>query len=136
MNTQDRISKYMTPKPHTIGEDIPLATAQTMMTRYGFRHLPVLYSGKLVGVVSDRDLKLALSMGDMREVTVDEIMTEEPYAVSSDAEIGEVLRQMADRKVGCAIVTDLDGRVIGLFTATDALSLFATHLASGGRNAA
>lgn len=136
MKNHDRISKFMTSKPHTIGEDIPLATAESMMIRYGFRHLPVLRSGKLVGVISDRDLKLALSMGDMRDLTVDQIMTEDPYAVSSDTEIGEVLRQMAARRVGCAIVTDPDARVIGLFTATDAISLFAKHLAESGRSAA
>jgi acetoin utilization protein AcuB len=136
MNKHDAISKYMTPEPHTIGEDIPLRTAQGMMTRYGFRHLPVLRSGKLVGVISDRDLKLALSMGDMRELTVLEIMTEEPYSVLPDAELGAVLTEMAERKLGCAIVIDPKGKVAGLFTATDALFLFAKHLAGGGRNAA
>lgn len=126
----------MTTAPHTIGPDIPLKTAQAMMSKYRFRHLPVQRAGKLVGVISDRDLKLALAFGDLSSHTVAEIMTEEPYAVVPETSLLEVVARMAEEKVGCAIITQKSGKVIGIFTATDGLELFAKVLESQKRNRA
>ena len=53
------LERYMTRHPHTIRIDEKLDTARKLMTSLGVRHLPVLEAGKLVGVVSDRDLKSA-----------------------------------------------------------------------------
>jgi acetoin utilization protein AcuB len=57
MKSVPTVDKYMTSHPHTIGVDQPLSLAHKIMTEFRIRHLPVLDGGKLVGVISDRDLE-------------------------------------------------------------------------------
>ncbi len=115
------VSKYMTTSPHSIGREQTLAVAHQMMTEHGFRHLPVLEGGRLVGVVSQRDLHLVEALRDVdpAKVTVEEAMTTEVYAVSPDAPLDEVAAEMAEHKYGCTIVMQ-NAHVVGVFTTVDA----------------
>lgn len=124
MKEQPRVKDFMTPAPHTINSGMPLKTAKELMKKYGVRHLPVQVAGHLVGVLTDRDLKLGASFNGAGTLLVDDVMTPEPYAVKPTARFGEVVKTMADRKYGCAIVQDLKGKVVGIFTATDGLRAF------------
>jgi citrate synthase len=54
--TFGRVSDWMAPDPLTVGRDVDIDTALNMLTERGFRHLPVVEDGKLVGVLSIRDL--------------------------------------------------------------------------------
>src|SRR5690606_1318822 len=78
-----RIERYMTQSPHTIGRDQTLAAAHRVMREHGIRHLPVLEGGKLVGIVSQRDLHLLETLDDVdpEQVEVSEAMTQDVYAV-------------------------------------------------------
>ena len=51
------VSRYMTHGPYTVGPSEPLGNARRLMAKYGIRHLPVRLEGKLVGVLSDRDVQ-------------------------------------------------------------------------------
>lgn len=117
------VDRYMTATPHTIGKDQTMSAANDMMQRYNVRHLPVLYGGKLIGIVSQRDLYKVQTLRDVdpHKLTVDQVMTEEPYHVRSSASMEETAREMAKSKHGSAIVVD-DGHVVGILTAVDALS--------------
>lgn len=123
------IRAHMTPTPHTIGRDQTLAFAHALMRTHQIRHLPVLTGGKLVGIVSDRDLRFIESLKDVdpQRVLVEEAMTQEPYTVASTAPLGEVVRTMAENRYGAALVVD-EGHVIGIFTAVDALRVLADVL--------
>jgi acetoin utilization protein AcuB len=116
------IRHFMTPAPHCIGAQQSLARAHEMMRHYRVRHLPVLDSGKLVGMVSQRDLYLVETLKDVdpKEVRVDEAMTQDAYTVGPTAQLGDVAANMAEKKIGCAVVVD-GGHVIGVFSTTDAL---------------
>lgn len=81
MKAMPKIEKVMTTQPHTIGKDIPLKKAMDMMREYRVRHLPVEYGGKLVGVLTDRDLKLASAFTGSETMNVEEAMTPDPYTV-------------------------------------------------------
>jgi acetoin utilization protein AcuB len=113
---------YMTAAPHTIGVDQSLAAASQMMSEHRIRHLPVLAAGQLVGLVSQRDLRLIESLRDVdpAEVTVEEAMTPDPFAITPDTELEGVVKEMAQHKYGSAIVVER-GEVVGLFTTVDAL---------------
>ena len=65
MKAIPQISKYMTTTPHTIGAEQPLDKAMTMMREYKIRHIPVLDGGRLVGIISDRDLKGVMTLKDV-----------------------------------------------------------------------
>ena len=116
----------MTVSPVVIGIGDTIADAHRLMRERGIRHLPVLDAGRLVGVVSQRDLYLAESLAgvDPATDTVREAMSGEPYAVPPGAPLEEVAATMAERRLGSAIVVDR-GAVIGVFTTVDALRALA-----------
>lgn len=123
------IQKYMTTAPHSIGADQTLAHAHEAMRKHDIRHLPVLTGGVLVGLVTDRDLRLVESLKDVDPmvVRVGDAMSTSVYAVSPDASLDEVLREMAAHKYGCAVVM-ANNKVVGIFTMVDVCNAFATLL--------
>jgi acetoin utilization protein AcuB len=100
------------------------------MRKAGLRHLPVLEAGKLVGMVSQRDLYFVETIRgvDPGENTVEDAMTEEAYQVPPSARLHDVVGTMAKRKLGSAVVVEA-GRVVGVFTTTDALKILAELVA-------
>jgi acetoin utilization protein AcuB len=126
----ETIGRYMTPCPHTIGADQPLERAHAMMRQYNIRHLPVLTGGRLVGLVSSRDLLFieTLREVDPATVTVDEAMSQDPYVVPSSTPLATVCAAMGEHHYGSAIVMDEGHGVLGIFTAIDALKLLAEKL--------
>jgi len=124
------IGDVMTASPHTIGSEQKLSVAHRMMVEHELRHLPVLRAGKLVGVISQRDLYFLESMAGV-DADIDLIadaMTPDVYSTSPDASLRDVVHAMSEHKYGCAVVVEA-GRVTGVFTATDALRELADALA-------
>jgi acetoin utilization protein AcuB len=123
------VSQYMTPQPFSIERTATLQEAHALMRKQLVRHLPVLESGKLVGVVSQRDLHLLETIGevDLEEVRVEEAMTAHPFIVTGDMPLDEVLDIMAEHKYGSVIVMGRGG-VEGIFTSVDACKAFAEQL--------
>jgi acetoin utilization protein AcuB len=123
------VQKYMITTPHTIGVEQTMDFAHRMMREHKFRHLPVLSGGKIVGIVSDRDLHLIETLRDVdpRKVLVEDAMTLDPYCVDPETPLDEVVRTMAEHKYGCAIVLQ-NHHVVGIFTTVDACRAFADLL--------
>jgi acetoin utilization protein AcuB len=112
----------MTRAPYTIGDQQTLAAAHRLMNEHGIRHLPVLDAGRLVGILSQRDLHLIETLRDVNpeEVKVSEAMSSEPFTVSVRSSLRKVVSEMAEHKYGSAVVMEND-RVVGVFTTVDAL---------------
>lgn len=123
------VQDYMTRSPHSIGVSLTLADAKNMMRAYRIRHLPVLDGGKLVGLVSDRDIQMVESMGQMdaEEVTIEEAMSQAPYTVAPTTPLEVAARHMAKHKLGSAVVLEAN-RVVGVFTTTDGMRALADML--------
>jgi acetoin utilization protein AcuB len=115
------IQKYMTTTPHTIGSEQTIAKAASLMSEHHIRHLPVLHGGRLLGVLSDRDVKLIESFRDVdaTKTSVEEAMTELPYTVEPETPLDQVVRSMAEKKFGSAVVVQ-NQKVVGIFTTVDA----------------
>lgn len=124
------ISSYMTKSPVTIGRNASLAKAHALMREHDIRHLPVIQSGRVVGIVSIGDLHLIETIADfpLEAVDVDEAMTSQPYMVTLGTPVDRVLDAMVKHKYGCAIVLDADGSVAGIFTTIDAMRVLAEEL--------
>ena len=122
MMRKTTVREYMTPSPYTIGADQPIARASEIMREHQIRHLPVLRGGKLVGILSQRDVHLILSLPKVEaaEVTVEEAMSDQVYVVPPEASLEEVAAEMAAHKYGAVLVTER-GRLAGVFTTVDAL---------------
>lgn len=123
------VREYMTPLPETIEEGLSLADAKDRMFRLEGRHLPVLRDGRLVGVLSHRDIAVAESLTtvDPAVIHVGTVMTPVPFSCGPDAHVEAVAREMAAHHYGSAIVVDPERpeRVVGVFTTTDALRALA-----------
>ncbi|MCM2280881.1 MAG: CBS domain-containing protein [Bdellovibrionaceae bacterium] len=117
------IQKYMTVLPHTIGVDQTLDAAEKMMTKYRVRHLPVLDGGRLVGILTDRDIRLVETFKDVQpdQVKVDEAYSPDPYVTSPNASLADVCAEMAQHKYGCVLIED-NHKLVGIFTWVDALN--------------
>src|SRR5689334_16629438 len=109
MKTIPQIQKYMTSMPYSIGRDVSIQAAQSVMQEHRIRHLPVLDQGRLLGIVTDRDLKLAASLNSKWEWTCEDVMSSEPYLVGPEASLHSVLQEMAERKLGFALVQHHSG---------------------------
>ena len=121
----------MTPSPHTIGQEQPLSVGYRLMREHGIRHLPVLHGGKLVGVLSQRDLHFIETLEDVdpEKVEVNEAMTQDTYAVGPRTTLRKVAAEMAEHKYGSAVVLDKE-RVVGVFTTVDGMRVL-SQLARG-----
>jgi acetoin utilization protein AcuB len=119
--TSPTIEDSMTALPHSIGDEQTLAKAAQIMSERKIRHLPVLRGGKLLGILTDRDVHLIQSLPGVNPETlpVSEAMTEEPYTVAPGTRLSEVAQEMAANKYGSAVVIQ-QHKVVGIFTAVDA----------------
>ena len=116
------VERFMTHCPHTIGHDQSLSTAHRLMRQYDIRHLPVLQGGKLVGMLSQRDLHFIETLSDVDQdtVAVSEAMSVDTYAVGPRATLRKVAGEMADHRYGSAVVIERE-RVVGILTTVDGM---------------
>lgn len=121
MKSIPTVQKFMTYVPKSIGFDQTIEQASEFMSKLHMRHLPVLKGGKLVGILTDRDINLVLSFKDVdpKTMKVEEAYTPDPYFTTPDAPLNEVVNHMAENKFGCALVMD-NGKLVGIFTEIDA----------------
>lgn len=128
------VGDVMTLWPVTVEIDAAVAAAQDLMVDHEIRHLPVVDTGRLVGVVSDRDIAALANDARAESLTssfrVREVCTLDHYSVAPEAPLDGVLLEMAARRIGSVVVTDAD-QVVGVFTATDACRVLAEHLRGG-----
>jgi acetoin utilization protein AcuB len=122
------ITEYMTKSPHTAAADMPLLEAQEILREHDIRHLPVLDGEKLVGLLSDRNVKEALASPGGEKFLVEDAMMPDVFAVRPDTELSTVVEEMAAEKYGCALIQEKDGKVLGVFTTIDACRLLARLL--------
>jgi acetoin utilization protein AcuB len=128
----------MTPFPYSVALDAPVTEAIELMRSHKIRHLPVTAGGELKGVISDRDIKLMLgpdfAYPNPRELKVGDVMIEDCYVVDLATPLADVLRHMAEHRLGSALVTR-HGKLAGVFTTTDACRAFAEYLDETGEPA-
>ncbi len=123
------IADFMTEAPQSIGQEQTIASAEQLMRQLDVRHLPVLHGGRLVGILSQRDVQLIHTLKDVEpaRVLVEEAMSQAPYRVSPTEPLGRVASEMATNKYGAALVMD-GSRLAGVFTTVDALKILAEEL--------
>jgi CBS domain-containing protein len=121
------VEELMTRDVVTLKEDDGLARGDDLIATNHIRHLPVVREGKLVGLVSHRDMIRALARQERgalaASTVVRDIMTREVETVSPRASVREALHKILDRKYGCLPVVEDGGRLVGILTATDLVRL-------------
>jgi acetoin utilization protein AcuB len=124
----------MSPAPVTITADVDLQAALRLLQERAFRRLPVTdTSGRILGIVTERDLLLAVSHYLTSPIDVESIMTRPVVTTTPDAPIAEVAMVMVGNKIGGLPVLDGDRRVVGIITESDVFRAFVGTLGTDAR---
>jgi acetoin utilization protein AcuB len=144
-----KVRELMTKNPIAIDPDAPISTAMAVMTERGIRHLPVVDSdGRLVGMISDRDVRGAIfapavseylsararhrlrAVSDTLEaLRVKDVMTWDAVTIGADAPAAQAAAIMFEGRFGCLPVV-ADGKLLGIVTERDLLKALAATLPS------
>ncbi|EYB69402.1 hypothetical protein DEIPH_ctg008orf0135 [Deinococcus phoenicis] len=130
------VAALMTPSAVTVTPDHSLPDAARLMRVRGIRRLPVLDGSRLVGIVTDRDLREAmpghlttLSMWEattqLAGVSVREVMRRSVVTTTPDADARDAAYTLLHRRIGGMPVVDDAGAVVGMLTVTDLLRDYA-----------
>ncbi len=139
------VKDWMTKDPITITDDTSMMKAIHLMKQNRFRRLPVMHEGRLVGIVSDRDLKEAspskattLDVHELyyllAELLVKDIMTRDPITVHPDDTVEHAAQLMLENTISGLPVVDEKGNVVGIITQSDVFRAFMhiTGILQGG----
>ena len=126
-----KVADHMKASPPCIGSDKNLVRASRHMARHGTCQLPVLDGRQLVGLLSDRDISLAVSIApsELANISVEQVMAGVPLCTAPEASLRSTVQHMVARGVPAVVVMDTTG-VVGLLTACDTLQLLAELLES------
>ena len=133
-----RVRDVMTATPITVDPETPMLEARQRMVEHRIRHLVVVEDARVVGIITDRDIRLnlpspatSLSVWEINyllaQLTVGGVMTASVIIVDPDQPIAEAARIMMDHKIGA--LPAVDGvRLVGIITESD----FVRTMAAGG----
>lgn len=114
----------MTREVVTVSPDATVVAALDLIRSHDIRHLPVLEGDRLAGIVTDRDLRLALDPdGRPARASVADMMTRSLVVVAPDAPIETAAALLSEHRIGCLPVTE-DERLVGIITESDVLRAF------------
>jgi acetoin utilization protein AcuB len=138
------VSRSMTRRVVTIGPEASIFEAQELMSQNRIRHIPVVEEGnKLIGIISDRDLRSALPFRYFKEIIgpeeraklqslrVKDIMTSKVFTIPLGYTIQDALLMIQNSKVGALPVVDEEGRLKGILSVRDLLRAFINVLGIG-----
>lgn len=129
-----RVADWMNKGLVVVTPDVPVKEAMRILQEKRIRHLPVVEEGRLVGIITDRDLRsvapspaTSLSIYEINylldKLTVKEVMTKKVFTVSPETELEEAARLILERRIGALPVVK-DGTLVGIITETDLLRAF------------
>jgi acetoin utilization protein AcuB len=125
------VGAAMTPFPHFVRADTPITEVEQLMQAHQIRHIPVIDESKVVGIISERDLHRlvnpSLPAVNKKHIRARNVMVAHPYVVETKTPLAQVLAEMADRRIGSAVVVK-GGKLAGIFSVTDACRILAHEL--------
>ena len=133
-----QVKDLMSGAPEVVSPDAHLHDALTTMNNTGYRHLPVVDNDKLVGIITDRDIRLAVNSplvfeetdlpreAVLDDVRVDDCMTPDPQCVAPDTPLYKVADLLVINKFGAMPVVD-EGKLVGMISYIDFLKHYAAN---------
>jgi len=126
------VSELMTPNPVTIAHDQTIGRAFEVMTRYEIRRLPVIKDGKLVGILTDRDIRQLAGRPSLKRprteeddnylnLPVEEAMTLNVITIREKHSVEDAIRTMLKHKISGLPVLDREGTIVGVLSDLDVL---------------
>jgi len=110
------VKNCMTPNPITVTPEEDTKATFDLLKKHRFRQVPVVKDGKLVGIVTDGDLRVAFAQSSP---TVGHIMSSNPVTISEDAAVEKAAQIIRNRKFNALPVVSKTGKLVGIITITD-----------------
>lgn len=123
-----KLETFMVKSPYKGNPEMSLKEALDIMVECEIRHLPIVQDEKLVGVISERDLRAYTLLPMVEKLSLENVMKRDVFVAQKSSPLSEVVRTMQERKLGSTVVTNGENEVVGIFTVTDALDLLADLL--------
>lgn len=126
-----KVRDLMTASPHTLAPGATLGDALAVMGKHGIRHLPIVENNRIVGLISERDVKMALGPDSMSmdldqidprqaDGPVDWFMVDGVLTVNAEAPLGAACRLFVTTKIGALPVVE-GGKLVGILSVIDLL---------------
>jgi CBS domain-containing protein len=125
------VSELMTPAPSSVAPSTTLVEALGLQRAKHVRHLPVVEDRRLVGILSDRDLRRSVARDDRINTQVRELMSRDPLTLDPEEPSSRAARKMLEAGISSLPVED-DGRLVGILTLTDLLDHCIVNLRTPG----
>lgn len=131
--TAVKVRDWMSPDPVTVGPDTTVAEVRRLLEDRRFRHLPVVSGGRLIGIVSDRDvgiraraLRAAVRNRTVEELLDDDrpveaVMSTDLHVIDVDATVEKAARLLVSRRISALPVVDVDRQLVGVLSTVDCL---------------
>jgi acetoin utilization protein AcuB len=144
MREEYLVRDCMTAPANSLSKDACLLDAVLTFRRTGFRHLPIVDDGRIVGIISERDIQ-RVSPSLLSNVVQDEynsvfektrlkdVMTRDPLTVTPDTPLRDAAIILNEQKVGCLLVA-VEGKLVGIITVIDMLHALILLLPAGTRS--
>jgi len=116
------IEDHMTHEVTGIKETVPLQKAAELMLSLGVRHLPVMEEGRLIGMLSDRDLQRGVGCGRSASSPVEEVMSKTIVEVSSSDHVSRAAELMMKRRISALPIVE-DDQLEGLISMSDVFDI-------------
>jgi acetoin utilization protein AcuB len=113
------VRNRMSRKLVTVGPQQSLAEARVLLDKHGIRQLPVVRHDRLVGILTDRDIRSARTP----KKAVEDVMTSKPVVVGPNVPVDEAARVLRTHKIGALPVVE-GGHIVGILTGSDVLDAF------------
>jgi acetoin utilization protein AcuB len=125
------VGTAMTPFPYFVDLMDPVSKLEELMQAHSIRHVPVQSAGRVVGIVSERELhhlvNPSLPRVDKARIRARDVLVPDPYVAEIDTPLQTVVQEMADRHIGSAIVVR-HGKLAGILSVTDVCRVLAKLL--------
>ena len=132
-NQMPTVAAIMKPCPYFAQPEESVAHLLKLMKQHDIRHVPIQKGGRVVGIVSERDLRWmgspAIVLPDPEEIPIVHVQTNSPYTVEITTPLNTVVQEMAERKIGAAVVVK-SGELVGIVTVIDICRVLAGLLES------
>jgi len=119
-----KVGEWMERRLITIDRKTGIQKAILLMKKHSIRHLPVIEEGRLVGLVTEGDVRQVFVASLIEELTIDDIMIKDPITVKADTEIDDAARLIYYNKIGGLPVVDEGQRLVGIITVADIMAAF------------
>lgn len=126
------VGRWMTTQLVTVQPDETVEAARRLLQKHHIRHLPVAEGRRLVGIVTEQDLRVAGALVERRPpMLVADVMTSSVITVGPETTVEQAAMLMADNKIGGLPVINTDDELVGLITDADILNVFLEAMGVG-----